>query len=456
MVEKWSVSQVNGMAPDTASVTAGRKLAVASQWQDLGQAEHVLWGEIKGSGRNAYQACIEMTAPAFKCSCPSRKFPCKHALGLAYVYAESPDTFSHMEVPEWVNEWQQRREKRQQRAIEDAEQNNQSVDEDTQKRRETAQQKRIEKRQNNIQVGLEELQRWLNDTLRHGLVRSLEDAQAWQRMIKRLVDAQAQGLANWLQHCLDLRYSIEQWQAPLLLSLANLQLLLTANEQRAHLPDILQADMEDLLGLTRNKETLLAQPGITDSWWVMGKWSAQQAQIQVQRTWLWGATQQRWALLLDFAAPNQVLAIRPQEGQAIHGELVFYPGSWPVRALVKQQQSISSINPTALNQACHSIAELYQQFSEILAQYPWLDRMPAGLQQVTPALIDEQWLLIDEQQHQIPIASNFRWQWELLALSGGLPMDILGEWNGTYFFPLTVISDERVQGLYDLQRVVAE
>ncbi len=455
MMEKWSVSQVNDMASDTASVSAGRKLAVANQWQDLGQAEHLLWGEIKGSGRNAYQACIELMTPAFKCSCPSRKFPCKHALGLAYVYAESPDAFSHMAIPDWVNTWQQRREKRQQRVTEGAEQKNQPVDEETQKRRENAQQKRIEKRQNNIQMGLEELQRWLNDTIGHGLVHSLEDGQAWQRMIKRLVDTQAPGLANWLQRCLDLRYSTEQWQSQLLLSLANLQLLLTANEQQAHLPDILQADIEGLLGLTRNKETLLAQPGMTDTWWVMGKWSVQQAQIQMQRTWLWGETQQRWALLLDFAAPNHVLVIRPQAGQAIQGDLVFYPGSWPVRALVKQPPSISLINPMALKQICHSIVDLYEQFSAILAQYPWLDHMPGGLQQVTPVTLDEQWLFIDEQQYQIPIAPNFRWQWELLALSGGLPIDILGEWDGHHFFPLTVIVDERVQGLYDLQRMEA-
>nr|WP_279163542.1 SWIM zinc finger family protein [Rhodococcus erythropolis] len=31
---------------------------------------------------------VDLRGPAYKCSCPSRKFPCKHALGLLVEWSE--------------------------------------------------------------------------------------------------------------------------------------------------------------------------------------------------------------------------------------------------------------------------------------------------------------------------------------------------------------------------------
>lgn len=78
----WSEAQVLAVAPDEASVKAARKLAGQSGWSDLGAGSGLLWGRCKGSGKNPYQVTIDLSAPAYTCSCPSRKFPCKHALAL--------------------------------------------------------------------------------------------------------------------------------------------------------------------------------------------------------------------------------------------------------------------------------------------------------------------------------------------------------------------------------------
>ena len=78
----YSGEQIIALAPDAASAKAGRSLATASKWQNVGQDERALWGECQGSGAKPYQTVIDLNEPAFKCSCPSRKFPCKHALGL--------------------------------------------------------------------------------------------------------------------------------------------------------------------------------------------------------------------------------------------------------------------------------------------------------------------------------------------------------------------------------------
>ncbi|WP_345024954.1 SWIM zinc finger family protein, partial [Nonomuraea roseoviolacea] len=47
----------------------------------------VLFGECEGSGATPYQTCVDLDGPAYRCGCPSRKAPCKHALGLLLVWS---------------------------------------------------------------------------------------------------------------------------------------------------------------------------------------------------------------------------------------------------------------------------------------------------------------------------------------------------------------------------------
>ena len=83
----WSAETVEGLAPDAASVTAARKLARPAPWSATGYDERAVWGLCKGSGARPYQTQVDLSGPAYKCSCPSRKFPCKHALALLLLRA---------------------------------------------------------------------------------------------------------------------------------------------------------------------------------------------------------------------------------------------------------------------------------------------------------------------------------------------------------------------------------
>src|SRR5262245_45411607 len=109
----WTVDQVLGLATDDGSAKAGQGLARASKWKELGQTAHALWGAIQGSGEDPYRVRIDLTEPAFKCSCPSRKIPCKHGLGLLLILAEHPGTVPTATPPDWVAEWLAERAKRQ-------------------------------------------------------------------------------------------------------------------------------------------------------------------------------------------------------------------------------------------------------------------------------------------------------------------------------------------------------
>ncbi|MGB8191873.1 MAG: SWIM zinc finger family protein, partial [Chitinophagaceae bacterium] len=77
-----SEEQILALAPDESSKKSGKELSNASKWVSKGANETALWGECKGSGSKPYQTQVDLANIAFKCSCPSRKFPCKHGLGL--------------------------------------------------------------------------------------------------------------------------------------------------------------------------------------------------------------------------------------------------------------------------------------------------------------------------------------------------------------------------------------
>lgn len=111
----WTAEQIIALAPDNSSAKSGRGLASASKWQTRGANENAIWGECQGSGKNPYQTSIDLTEPTFKCSCPSRKFPCKHGLGLFLLWANQQNTFNKTQPPAWVSEWLEKREQQKER-----------------------------------------------------------------------------------------------------------------------------------------------------------------------------------------------------------------------------------------------------------------------------------------------------------------------------------------------------
>src|SRR4051812_14609217 len=99
----WTTEQVLALAPDPASGKAGKDLAgQRKKWTSLGRDERAAWGECQGSGSKPYQTKIDLSEPAFSCSCPSRKFPCKHGLGLFLLLVQQPAAFAGGPPPAWV------------------------------------------------------------------------------------------------------------------------------------------------------------------------------------------------------------------------------------------------------------------------------------------------------------------------------------------------------------------
>lgn len=112
---------VDSLAPNLAAAKNGRDLVKKNKLSSLhrSQGGELLFGECAGSGSSGYQCSADFVVPdkpVFRCSCPSRQFPCKHGLGLLYAYTGGRE-FTVAEVPA---DLEAKREKAEQRQVQKA------------------------------------------------------------------------------------------------------------------------------------------------------------------------------------------------------------------------------------------------------------------------------------------------------------------------------------------------
>ena len=438
----YSSEQIIALAPDAASAKAGRSLATASKWQNVGQDERALWGECQGSGAKPYQTVVDLSEPAFKCSCPSRKFPCKHALGLFLLVANQPATATGIDVPAWAAEWLAKRDQQAQRRSEAAKKPDEEPDEATRARRASQKARRSLDREAKVVAGLGELELWLRDLLRHGLASAqTRSIDYWEQMAARLIDAQAPGVARRVRDLSRVPQSGDGWSERLLAKVSSLFLLLKAFERIETLPAATQADVRSAIGWSYKEEELPEENVISDEWLLLGQRTTGEEGLRVRRTWLWGQRSARGALVLEFAAPGQHLATEFLPGTTIEAELIFYPSNYPLRAALKKRvnttQSLKEIPgyPTS--------DQLLMTYAGVLALNPWLEAIPAPLQTVVPVLRGEQWFASDNNNQLLSLKCEAISGWKLRALSGGYPITVFGEWNGRSLLPISAWSEGR-------------
>jgi len=436
----YSVEQIIALAPDAASAKAGRSLATASKWQNVGQDERALWGECQGSGSKPYQTIIDLGEPAFKCSCPSRKFPCKHALGLFLLVANQPAT--NHNVPDWANEWLAKRDQQAQRKGEAAKKADEEPDEATLARRASQKAKRSLDREAKVVAGLKELELWLRDLLRHGLAAAqTRSIDYWEQMAARLIDAQAPGLARRVRDLSRVTQSGDGWIEHLLAQVSAIFLLLKAYERIETLSAATQADVRTAIGWNYKEDELPEENVVADEWSVLGQRTTGEEGLRVRRTWLWGQRTAKGALVLDFAAPGQHLALDLLPGTTVEAELIFYPGNYPLRAAVNKRANTSRLLKEIDGYATGE--QLLMTYAGGLALNPWIETIPAPMQTVVPLRRGEQWFARDSNASLLSLRSDSTSGWKLLALSGGAPIMIFGEWNGRSLLPISAWADGR-------------
>jgi hypothetical protein len=373
-MDAWTVDKVLALAPDSGSASAGQGLASERKWTSLGVSDRAIWGLCQGSGKDPYQARVDMGEPAFKCSCPSRKFPCKHGLGLLLLFAKAHASFKAGAEPGWVSEWIDGRADKAEKKTEKAKAVAEApVDL-------AAQAKRAAAREDRVRQGASECRIWLDDLLRGGLAAAQSSATTeCERVAARMIDAQAPGLAGMVRRIARSMASGDGWEVRTLEHLGRVHLLLAAAERLVELPPALAGDVRVALGYSQPKEDVLAGPGVSDNWTVVGQAFEEDDRLTVRRTWLWGKRTARAALVLDFAVGNQPLDTSLVPGMSFVGDVVFYPSGAPLRALVKSRGDSSQSVEVPQDDGQNSVRANLERFASALGANPWLTRWPMVL-----------------------------------------------------------------------------
>ncbi|WP_069886556.1 SWIM zinc finger family protein [Streptomyces luteocolor] len=430
---RWTADQVLALAPDAPSRKAGSKLGVAGPWSEAGSSgEGTVWGLCKGSGSKPYQTVVDIAdtaGPAYKCSCPSRKFPCKHALGLLLVWAAADGTVPDGEPPAWAEEWLTSRRKK-------AEDKRSSAAAPAARADPEAARRRAEKRAERITAGATELEQRLSDLLRGGTAAAEQAGYGlWEETAARMVDAQAPGLASRVRELGAIPSSGPGWPVRLLEECALLHLLDQGWLHRDVLPDELAATVRSRVGLSAQPQG----PTVRDRWLVLAQYDTADSRLTTRRIWLYGTDTGRTALLLSYGAAGRAPALALPVGLALDAELTGYPGAGQLRAELGEQFTAPA--PTALRPPGVGPDTAAARYGEALRADPWLESWPVTLADVIPTREAQgTWQLTHPATGLAlpitPSAASRPSLWRLVALSGGAPLTVFGECGHQGFTPL--------------------
>lgn len=435
---RWTEAQVVKLAPDDASVAAARRLTNPAVWSDTGSTEVLVWGKCQGSGKTPYQVSVDLAGPAFRCSCPSRKFPCKHALALLLLWVRGGGAVADADqAAAFAQEWSDERGRRT--PTKKAEE--QAPDP-------AAQTKRLEERLALMSAGLEDFGRWLQDLVRAGTAAARQQPYGWwDETAARLVDAQLPGLAEQVRSMAGDVHRREDWADHLLAVSGRWWTATRAWTVRDALDRDQLADLRAYLGWAQPTAEVRAADSHHGTYLVLGGHRTDDGRLQQQRTWLRDQETGETLVVLDFAAGGQVLAVPQLAGTLLTATVSRYPGTAPKRALFTVDPVAAGTSPTLPDPL--TVADALVRRAERLAHGPWLDRVPVVLGGVALTAGDGP----DDGPHVRDAAGN-RLDvtddvplWLLLALTGGHPADLFGELEGGRFRPLSLAADGKVLAL---------
>jgi hypothetical protein len=333
--------------------------------------------------------------------------------------------------PAWVAEWLAERSARLEKKREKAESPPRPVDAQ-------AQRKRQENRLERIGQGLGSLKLWLQDLVRTGLTSVPSRGYGFfDEQARRLIDAQAPGVARRVAALAGVASAGAGWQRPFLEQLASLYLLIRGFERREALPQAAHDLLLNVIGIPQAQEEILALAPIADRWQVIAQELTVEDKLRVQRTWLLGERTAQCLVILAFAHGTQPIDATLAPGFAFEGELCRYPGD-PLRALVKSRQPLI---PLAKIHNAVDLDTLPDQYATQRAANPWLEDFAAAITAVTFRRESDGWILVDAAGRSLPLTLDEPTAWTLLAISGGHPVETVVLHDGVRTRPMALLAE---------------
>lgn len=461
-----TLEKIAALAPDQGSVDAARKLLKPGGWPKLAtDGANLAWGECQGSGATPYRVVISEVDAGYKCSCPSRKFPCKHSLALMWLRAEGKVPFATADAPDWVKEWVSRR--RGPAAApgagtpkDDGDASRPKVsltvaaapvakveDPKAEARAAAARERNRLERESSIRAGLDELDLWLEDQVERGMAAFVAQSSAACRTIaQRMVDAKAPGLAGRLDGLSARLFSLPEAQrsTAAVEELGQLHLIAEAYRRQDELPPALKADVRQAVGWVVSRGALLSDAQaerVEGTWRVIAVLSeVQPDKLRRIETWLClesvagpeAKFAGRFAVLLDFVPVATGAAVSGYAvGERLEAELVFYPSAAPLRALlVRSMGSQAGGDRLVLPEA--RLADACAAYEAALAVQPWVGSWPVSFRDAKVRRSGKSIFVCDANgaSAALPVRPS---QFEMAGPLVGLErIDAIALWDGRY------------------------
>lgn len=451
----WSTERITLLAQnDAASAQSGRELANLSTdvWKAVASDSFSAWAVFQEKNKSPYKVKIDLLKlrhndKVWNCDCRTYKSPCKHIIALLYMLIHEPERITEAQPPHWVEEWLDK-EAISARKREERKQKYNTITPE----RIAERQKQFSKRKMKITKGMEELEQWLVNLIRRGLADpQLRSYDFWDTRAARLVDAQAPGIANWIREMGGIPSKNTDWIEPLLEQLGRLYLLIESFKRYDLLPPETQADLRTILGwhIKRDEIVFYDTLNIDDTWLVIGRYLGDVVDdsqkkgrrgLKTQRLWLRGLETGRDALILEFTFGDSAFETIRQVGTTFSAELCFYPSQYPLRAFINAFQDNENSGKYIIGR---TIIQSIQHYAKALSENPWLMQYPFVLDNVIPVRDEQNWILREVDGTYLPLSAAFEHTWSLLSLSGGYPIQVIGEWDGKSFYPTGAMVDKR-------------
>ena len=448
---------VHSVSPDERTFEKAQDLAKKSPRCE-GASYRALWGEFQGSAATPYFTMVDIRdSLAYRCSCPSRKLPCKHVLALMLRRAAEPyyTDDEPQSVVEWLAARDERLEKKKTSAAATPAPENDAAESAAPKPRASS------KREARVDAGVELIQTQLEDMMRLGLGSSEVNSPGfWDRLSRRMVDAQTPGLLRFISGGRWLLNRGEAGREQLLNQLGKLALLLEAYRRIDDAPEDFASEIRQALGYTVPQADVLASgERVEGAWLALGRKvvEAQVGKLFVACDWFMNLETGRFAHFLQFfhaaSADEARFPERFSASSLYKGAMRYWPGTLRLRALFESRPE--SIETTTVFRLKTSLDKFFRRIPDYQARAPWIQTIPAFLDDVVvrPYLRFDgstrkrEWRVVSSSGLSAPARSLDGWDSTLVeycCATWRTPRSLFAEWNGREFVVFSLWNGQKI------------
>jgi len=239
----------------------------------------------------------------------------------------------------------------------------------------------------------------------------------------------------------------QNWSEIVVARLGELYWWAESFKKRHLLSTEMQEELYQSLGKIIKKADILEQhPSTKDLWFVLGKKEGVDIEGRsFRKIWLQGQKTKQQALILDYAFGSMGYEQQYIVGDLLEGALVYYSKAYPQRAIFESFDSAKIHEKIELS-THKDLNSALTNYGKALVQNPWLFSFPVGLSNLKAFMNGKKELQIKDIKDTIIPLGNVEEEvmWKILAISGGHSISLFGEWDGLYFEPLSMLTEDGI------------